>query len=48
MWQILLLGLPTIAAVLFATWLVSRSVMRPLDGEPNNMAKLAQRLAPGD
>lgn len=48
MWQILLLGLLTIAAVLFATWLVSRSLMRPLDGEPNNMAKLAQRLAAGE
>lgn len=48
MWQILLLGLLTIAAVLFATWLVSRSVMRPLGGEPGTMAQLAQRLAAGE
>ena len=48
MWQILLLGLLTVAAVLFATWLVSRSVMRPLGGEPGNMAELAQRLAAGE
>jgi methyl-accepting chemotaxis protein len=48
MWQILLLGLLTVAAVLLATWLVSRSVMRPLGGEPGNMAELAQRLAAGE
>ncbi|MBU1284308.1 MAG: methyl-accepting chemotaxis protein [Gammaproteobacteria bacterium] len=48
MWQILLLGLLTVVAVLFATWLVSRSVMRPLGGEPGTMAKLAQRLAAGE
>ncbi|MDP3815158.1 methyl-accepting chemotaxis protein [Pseudomonas sp.] len=48
MWQILLLGLLTVAAVLLATWLVSRSVMRPLGGEPGTMAELAQRLAAGE
>jgi methyl-accepting chemotaxis protein len=48
MWQILLLGLLTIAGVALATWLVSRSVMRPLGGEPSNMADLARRLAAGE
>ena len=48
MWQISLLGLLTVAAVLLATWLVSRSVMRPLGGEPGAMAALAQRLAAGE
>ncbi|WP_235983688.1 methyl-accepting chemotaxis protein [Aquipseudomonas guryensis] len=48
MWQVLLLGLLTIAGVALATWLVSRSVMRPLGGEPSNMADLARRLAAGE
>ncbi|NQD93270.1 methyl-accepting chemotaxis protein [Pseudomonas sp. CrR25] len=48
LWQVLLLGLLTIAAVTLATWLVSRSVMRPLGGEPSNMAALARRLAAGE
>ena len=48
MWQILLLGLLTVAAVVIATWLVSRSVMRPLGGEPSNMTVLARRLAAGE
>ena len=47
MLQILLLGLLTMVAVGLATWLVSRSVMRPLGGEPQNMAQLAQQLAAG-
>ena len=48
MWQVLLLGLLTIAAVALATWLVSRSVMRPLGGEPSSMADLARHLAAGE
>jgi len=48
MWQMLLLGLLTVAAVIAATWLVSRSVMRPLGGEPSNMTALARRLAAGE
>jgi methyl-accepting chemotaxis protein len=48
MMQILMLGLLTMAAVGVATWLVSRSVMRPLGGEPQNMAQLAQQLAAGE
>jgi methyl-accepting chemotaxis protein len=48
MWQVLLLGLLTVAAVAIATWLVSRSVMRPLGGEPSNMTVLARRLAAGE
>ena len=48
MWQVLLLGVLTVAGVLLATWLVSRSVMRPLGGEPGNMAALAERLAAGE
>ncbi len=48
MWQVLLLGLATIVAVALATWLISRSVMRPLGGEPSNMADLARRLAAGE
>jgi len=48
MWQISLLGILTVAAVLLATWLVSRSVMRPLGGEPDAMAALARRLAAGE
>ncbi|MFJ2362727.1 methyl-accepting chemotaxis protein [Pseudomonas sp. NPDC087697] len=48
MWQVLLLGLLTVAAVVIATWLVSRSVMRPLGGEPSNMTVLARRLAAGE
>ncbi|QKE62325.1 methyl-accepting chemotaxis protein [Aquipseudomonas campi] len=48
LWQVLLLGLLTIAGVALATWLVSRSVMRPLGGEPSNMADLARRLAAGE
>ncbi|MBX9756128.1 MAG: methyl-accepting chemotaxis protein [Pseudomonadaceae bacterium] len=48
MWQMLLLGLLTVAAVIAATWLVSRSVMRPLGGEPSNMSALARRLAAGE
>ncbi|APC18622.1 chemotaxis protein [Pseudomonas frederiksbergensis] len=48
MWQVLLLGLLTVAAVAIATWLVSRSVMRPLGGEPSNMTALARRLAAGE
>ncbi len=47
MMQILVLGLLTMLAVGIATWLVSRSVMRPLGGEPQNMAQLAQQLAAG-
>jgi methyl-accepting chemotaxis protein len=48
MWQMLVLGLLTIAAVALATWLVSRSVMRPLGGEPSSMAALARSLAAGE
>lgn len=48
MWQILVLGLLTLAGVAAGTWLVSRSVMRPLGGEPASMAALAQRLANGE
>ncbi|CDF82356.1 hypothetical protein PKB_0990 [Pseudomonas knackmussii B13] len=48
MWQMLLLGLLTLAGVAVGTWLVSRSVMRPLGGEPKSMAALAQRLASGE
>jgi methyl-accepting chemotaxis protein len=48
MWQVLLLGVLTIGGVLLATWLVSRSVMRPLGGEPSQMAALAQRLSAGE
>ncbi|WP_372866414.1 methyl-accepting chemotaxis protein [Pseudomonas sp.] len=48
MWQMLVLGLLTIGAVALATWLVSRSVMRPLGGEPSSMAALARRLAAGE
>ncbi|WP_430293120.1 methyl-accepting chemotaxis protein [Pseudomonas sp. B1-22] len=48
MWQILVLGLLTLLGVAAGTWLVSRSVMRPLGGEPANMAALAQRLAGGE
>lgn len=48
MWQVLLLGLLTVAAVAIATRLVSRSVMRPLGGEPSNMTALASRLAAGE
>jgi methyl-accepting chemotaxis protein len=48
MWQMLLLGLLTVAAVIAATWLVSRSVMRPLGGEPSTMTALARRLAAGE
>ncbi|SDH83030.1 methyl-accepting chemotaxis protein [Pseudomonas panipatensis] len=48
MWKVLLLGLLTVAAVAVATWLVSRSVMRPLGGEPSNMSALARRLAEGE
>jgi methyl-accepting chemotaxis protein len=48
MWQVLLLGVLTIGGVLLATWLVSRSVMRPLGGEPSQMADLAQRLSAGE
>jgi methyl-accepting chemotaxis protein len=48
MWQMLVLGLLTIGAVALATWLVSRSVMRPLGGEPSSMAALARSLAAGE
>ncbi|MFT5782380.1 MAG: methyl-accepting chemotaxis protein [Pseudomonas sp.] len=48
MWQMLFLGLLTVTAVIAATWLVSRSVMRPLGGEPSNMTALARRLAAGE
>ncbi|WP_440467182.1 methyl-accepting chemotaxis protein [Pseudomonas sp. YH-1] len=48
MWQILVLGLLTLMGVAAGTWLVSRSVMRPLGGEPASMAALAQRLASGE
>ncbi|PYC28451.1 methyl-accepting chemotaxis protein [Aquipseudomonas alcaligenes] len=48
MWQVLLLVALTIAGVAVATWLVSRSVMRPLGGEPRSMAELARRLAAGE
>ena len=43
MWQVLLLVALTIAGVAVATWRVSRSVMRPLGGEPRHMAELARR-----
>ena len=46
--QVLLLGLATVIAVIIATLLISRSVMRPLGGEPGTMAALAQRLSTGD
>ena len=39
MWQVLLLGVLTVAGVLLATWLVSRSVMRPLGGEPGKYGR---------
>ena len=48
MWQMLLLGLLTVAAVIAATWQVSSSVMRPLGGEPRSMSDLARRLAAGE
>jgi len=48
MWQVLLLVGLTIVGVAIATWLVSRSVMRPLGGEPRQMAELARRLAAGE
>lgn len=48
MWQVLLLGIITVVAVLLATLLVSRSVMRPLGGEPLNMVGFAIRLARGE
>ena len=48
MWQVLLLVALTIAGVAVATWRVSRSVMRPLGGEPRHMAELARRLAAGE
>jgi methyl-accepting chemotaxis protein len=48
MWQVLLLGLLTVAGVLLATWLISRSVMRPLGGEPSSMVALAERLTAGE
>ncbi|WJN58516.1 methyl-accepting chemotaxis protein [Pseudomonas sp. SO81] len=48
MWQVVVLVLLTIAGVALATWLVSRSVMRPLGGEPRSMAELARRLAAGE
>jgi methyl-accepting chemotaxis protein len=48
MWQVLLLGVLTLAGIVFATWLVSRSVMRPLGGEPSTMAALAKRLTAGE
>ncbi|WP_397449969.1 methyl-accepting chemotaxis protein [Pseudomonas sp. NA-150] len=48
MWQMLMLGVLTIVAVVVATWLVSRSVMRPLGGEPKNMTVLARQLAAGE
>lgn len=48
MWQVLLLGVATVVAVMLATLLVSRSVMRPLGGEPLAMVKLAKRLAQGE
>ncbi|MDG1580072.1 methyl-accepting chemotaxis protein [Pseudomonas sp. GOM6] len=48
MWQVVVLVLLTIIGVALATWLVSRSVMRPLGGEPRKMAELARRLAAGE
>ncbi len=48
MWQVLLLGLLTVAAVAAATLLISRSVMRPLGGEPSTMVVLARQLAAGE
>jgi methyl-accepting chemotaxis protein len=48
MWQMVALVLLTIIGVALATWLVSRSVMRPLGGEPSSMAELARRLAAGE
>lgn len=48
MTQTLLLCLLTALGVGLATWLVSRSVMRPLGGEPSRMVQLAERLAAGD
>ncbi|MBB2494550.1 methyl-accepting chemotaxis protein [Aquipseudomonas ullengensis] len=48
MWQVLLLAALTMLGVAIATWLISRSVMRPLGGEPSNMAALARRLAAGE
>ncbi len=48
MWQVLLLAALTMLGVALATWLISRSVMRPLGGEPSNMAALARRLAAGE
>jgi methyl-accepting chemotaxis protein len=48
MWHVLLLGVLTVVGIAFATWLVSRSVMRPLGGEPSAMAALAERLTAGE
>lgn len=48
MWQILILALLTIASVAGVTLWVSRSLMRPLGGEPSQMVRLARRLAAGE
>ncbi|MGL4317911.1 MAG: methyl-accepting chemotaxis protein [Pseudomonas sp.] len=48
MWQVLLLAALTMLGVAVATWLISRSVMRPLGGDPSHMAALARRLAAGE
>ncbi len=48
MWKVLVLVCLTIIAVLAATALISRSVMRPLGGEPRHMAELSRRLAAGE
>ncbi|MBB6339880.1 methyl-accepting chemotaxis protein [Pseudomonas fluvialis] len=48
MWQILILALLTVASVAGVTLWVSRSLMRPLGGEPSQMVRLARRLAAGE
>lgn len=38
----------SLAAALFFAFLISRSVLKPLGGEPAEMARIAQRIARGD
>ena len=46
-WMAVIMAL-TIASVLIITFIIVRSIIRPLGGEPNEMKKLTERIAAGD
>lgn len=47
-WLMAILALVAVLAILVSSWLVVRSITRPLGGEPQDMESVAERIARGD